>query len=128
MCAAWFGGLPANPGQIPKLCVLRGHFDNRWINIILSAVLTSQGRTRKYKDTDTVNNLAPKIIKPFPEAEFEVSPSEERQREQATNYQNSNIWEDGRHKKQRTSPTASAWTSLSCYQDDSSDLLSQHQK
>ena len=42
MCSAWVGGSPATPGQIPKLSVLRGHLENKWINIILSAVLSSQ--------------------------------------------------------------------------------------
>ena len=47
MCFVWVEGSPAVPDHISKLCALRAHYEKRWINIVLAAVLTSQRRTKE---------------------------------------------------------------------------------
>ena len=62
MCNAWFRGSPANPKEVQRLCALKGAYKNRWINIILSAVLASEERVKKYNTTDHVNNMTAGVI------------------------------------------------------------------
>ena len=68
-------------------------FENLWINIVLSAAHTSEGRVNKYCADDHLNNMTASVIyKTLPESEHEVSnSSKERQRKNEANYSYSHV-------------------------------------
>ena len=104
MCSARVGGSPSNPDHISNLCILRAHYENKWINIVLAAVLTSQGTIKEFSHHDHNGGKTLKIFQHFPQKEDETSFYEERERERAATDQ----WEYGMCKMHETTSAASS--------------------